>query len=261
MRNDNGLPLHKRTHFRRMREIITEIAKYEGFNPNDYDLFNMSVYETVGENLKGKNVSYNIQGDYSCWVKDNKYDMFEVPATWNKKGSPYGEFLYLAFNKSFDYYLFGKLDITLDTNASIRERRIVENVYYKSYGKFDITFEQNDNHINKVEYGSKFDPGVTSSEHNFDFDSYNSRKKAFRTDKYKILSAIDPSFRSTGDRNKIAGNQAVQVYKKKKPGNSNYGGNKPKSNNYKPGNNKNYRPKGKSNSPKPKKGGGSYLGF
>jgi hypothetical protein len=241
MSNGNGLPLHKRVHFRRIREIITEIAKYENYNPEDYDMFKMTVYETVGQNLKGKNVSYNIQGGNSCWVLDNKYDIFEVPSNWNKKGSPYGEFLFLAYNKSFQYYLFGYMKVELDKQASISRRYIVEDVYFKSHGKFDIIFEKYDNHITKVEYGSKFDPGVSSNEHTFDFDSFNTRKMAYHTDKYKILSSIDPSFRGTGDRYKVTGKQAVKVYKKNKPNNKNFSGNKRTNNTRKPFKNKGYR--------------------
>jgi len=221
------IPLHKRTHFRRTREIMTEIGKYEGFNMNDYDLFNIRAYETVGENLKGKNVSYNIQGGYSCWVKDNKYEMFEVPSKSNRKGSPYGEFLFLAYNKSFQYYLFGYMTVNLDSNETRRTKHIVEDVYFKNHGKFDITFSNNDNHIHKVEYGSKFDPGVQSDEHNFEFDSYNSRKISYGTNKYKILNSLGIS---TIDPSKMVGKNAVEVYKKKKPNT-----NKPRTSSNRPG--------------------------
>jgi hypothetical protein len=224
-----SLPLHKRTHFRKIREVIIEIAKYEGFNSRDYDLFNMAVYETVGENLKGKNVSYNIDGGYSCWVKDNKYDIFEVPSVRNKKGSPYGEFLFLAYNRSFQYYLFGWMKVTLDVSDTIRSRRVVEDVYFKNYGKYLIVFETHENNIHKEEYGSKFDPGVQSDEHNFSFDSYNTRKKAYRTDSYKIIKSVDPSFRGTSNPNKVVGKSKVPVFNKnKKPykKNNNYNQNR-----------------------------------
>jgi hypothetical protein len=214
-----GEPLHKRTHFRKIREVIIELAKYEGFNPNNYDLFKMTVYETIGENLKGKNVTYNIEGDASCWVKDNKYDMFEVPSLWNEKGSPYGEFLFLAYNRSFQYYLFGQMKTELNEYETKRSKYLSESVHFKNHGKFDIVFEKFDNHITKVEYGSKFDPGVQSSDHNFDFDSYNTRKMAYKTDRYKILKKIDPSFRGTSDPSKISGKDKVKVFNKnRKPG-------------------------------------------
>jgi hypothetical protein len=223
-------PLHKRTHFRKIREVIIELAKYEGFNPREYDLYKMAVYETVGENLKGKNVSYNIKNGYSCWVKDNKYDIFEVPSIYNEQGSPYGNFLFLAYNRSFNYYLFGYMEVSLNKSETIRTRYVSESVFFKNHGKYDIIFETHDNHINKVEYGSNFDPGVESSEHNFDFDSYNTRKKAYRTDRYKIIKKIDPNFRGTSDPNKVVGKKAVSIYnknkrndfKKKGPGKSNF---------------------------------------
>jgi len=222
----SDIPLHKRTHFRKIREVMNEIARYEGFNIHDYDFFNMTVYETVGENLKGKNVSYNINGGGSCWVKDNHYDIFEVPSKSNKPKWPYGEFIFLAYNRSFKYYLFGKISINLNKSETIRTRYVSESIHVKNHGKFDIIFEKYDNHITKVEYGSEFDPGVQSSEHNFDFDSYNTRKKAYRTDRYKIIKAIDPSFKGTSDPNKISGKDKVKVFNKNRSTN-----NAPKKNN------------------------------
>jgi hypothetical protein len=216
----SDLPLHKRTHFRKMREVMIEIGKYEGFNTYDYDFFSMTVYETVGEGLKGKNVSYNIKGGFSCWVKDNRYDIFEVPSKSNQKGSPYGDFLFLAYNKSFDYYLFGYMSVTLNRSETIRTRYLSEAVHFKNHGKFNITFETYDNNVHKVEYGSLFDPGVQSDEHNFDFDSYNSRRKAYKTDRYKILRSIDPSFKGTGNPNKVVDTKKVPIYKDRKNGSS-----------------------------------------
>jgi len=233
-------PLHKRTHFRRIREIITELSNYEGFNINSYDLFHIKAYETVGQNLKGKNVKYNIDNGYSCWVGDNRYEVFEVPAKSNRENSPYGEFIYLAYNKSFQYYLFGKMQVELDVSTSKSNRFVNEDVYFRNYGKYSIVFgtRANDNSINKDEYGSKFDPGSHSSEHNFDFDTYNSRKIAYKTNKYKILESIGVRGLDSG---KIVGSDVVKVYNKdKKPFNSN----KPKtgSSSNKPGNKPGYKP-------------------
>jgi hypothetical protein len=218
------IPLHKRVHYRRIKEIFREIGNYEGFNLNNYNLDKMTVYETVGENLKGKNVSYNIVDNNSCWVKDNRYEIYEAPSAYNNQNSPFGEFLFLAYNKSFDYYLFGLMTVELDEYASKRDRFVVESVYYKNHGKYTIVFQYGDNNITKLEYGSKFDPGVSSSEHNFTFDSYNSRKKAYRTDSYKILQSIGVSGLNS---NKITGSSEVKIYNKNK---SNRPSNKPHNN-------------------------------
>ncbi|MGI6758316.1 MAG: hypothetical protein ACOX40_00755 [Bacilli bacterium] len=93
---NSSIPLHKRAHFRRTREVIKQLAKYENINIADYDLFSMRVFETIGQTYKGRNVRYNTVNGDSCWVADNRYDVFEVPSKRNKKGSPYGEFLYFT---------------------------------------------------------------------------------------------------------------------------------------------------------------------
>ena len=208
------IPLHKRTHFRRIREVIKELGEYEGYDMNYYDLMNIRAYDTIGESLKGRNVSHNIKNNRSCWVADNQYDIFEVPNKRNKEGSPYGNFLYLAFNKSFQYFIFGEVNVSLDIEKSKHEKRIIENVQFKNSGKYDITFEQgsSENHIHKAETGKTFDPGEASNTFNYDFDKYNSRKIAYKTDKYKILSSIGIK---TLDPGKIVGDNQVIIYKDK----------------------------------------------
>jgi hypothetical protein len=214
-----GLPLHKRTHFRRIREIFTEIGEYERINLDDYDLFNMRVYESVGDDLKGKNVSYDTEGNQSIWVFGNNYELFEVPAKRNKKGWLYGDFLFLARNVSYDYYLFGKMKISLDKDKSVVAKNIVEDVYYEPYGKYTIVFGTGgNNHIKKEEYGYSFTPGVTSSDHDFTFDSFNSRKLSYSYSKYKILTEIGVK---DIEENKITSQKPVEIYKKSKKPNNN----------------------------------------
>ncbi len=215
MRKGNEVPLHKRIHYRRVREAITELAEYEGFNPSDYDLENMKVYETIGENLKGKNVKYNIGKERSCWVYDNWYDFVEVPSIKNKPGSPYGDFLFFAYNSSFHYHLFGSMRVELNRSRSVQSEMLEEEVHFRNYGKYEIVFGAgtSDNRINKVEYGSLFDPGAPSDEHNFSFDSYNVRKLAYGKDRYDILSSLGVNGKNP---NKISGSEPVKIYSKKK---------------------------------------------
>jgi hypothetical protein len=216
MRKGNDIPLHKRIHYRKVREAITELAEYEGFRVSDYDLFKMTVYETTGENMKGKNVSYNISNGRSCFVYDNKYDIVEVPRNSNRQGSPYGEFLFFIYNKSFQYHMFGSLKVTLDERKTRETGMIHESVYFKNHGKYEIVFGSGngDNRIHKAEYGSNFDPGSSSDEHNFNFDSYNSRKIAYRTNRYKILASV--GVKNT-DPYKTVGKSAVKIYNKNRP--------------------------------------------
>jgi hypothetical protein len=209
-------PLHERAHWRRIREVIAEIATYERFNINDYDLLRITAYDTEGENQKGKNVSYNVEHNLSCWVLDNRYDMFEVPHKSNKPGSPYGKFLFFAYNTSFKYYQFGELVITLDASESRRTKFVTEKVIYSPYGKYDIVFQGSKNNITKQEFGYNYAPGLPSSEHNFSFDSYNARKTAYKTDSYKILKTLGVV---TTGLTKVIDKGRVKIYgkNKKKP--------------------------------------------
>lgn len=206
------IPLYKRAHFRRIKEILIELADYEGYSINNYNIDKITAYETMGVDLRGKNVRYNIEGNDSCFVGDNKYDVYEVPSKRNKIGSPYGEFLYLIFNRSFDYYLFGKLEVKLDAAKSRASKQLTESVFYKNHGKFDIIFQNGENHITKIEYGSSFNPGRNSSEEPANFDSYNSRKKGYRTSRHKLLAELGVG-NINGDKLKSKG--AVKIYNNK----------------------------------------------
>jgi hypothetical protein len=212
--SSNHIELSDRAHFRRVREVISEIAEYEGININNYDLYNIRAYDTHGENLKGKNVTYNTEGNYSCWVLDNRYDMFEVSSKSNKKGSSYGNFIFFSFNQGFQYFQFGLLDVHLDVEETKHSRFITEKVHYKPYGKYNITFEGDVNHITKVEYGHKFTPGNRSNEHSFVFDSYNSRKlRGYKLSQYDIFKSIGIS---NTDSEKLVGKSPVPIYRKTK---------------------------------------------
>jgi hypothetical protein len=209
MGKDNNF--HSKIHFRRLREIASEIARNEGVSEYDYDFFNMKVYETFGENLKGKNVSYDIVGSRSCWVKDNKYVMVEVPSKRNNKKSPYGDFLFLALNNSFGYYLFGKMSANIDIQKSRQRKQLVESVHFEPFGRYEITFESYENNIVKVQTGYSFEPGLGSDSQTFNFDTYNVRKKTYGTSKEDLLKIMGiNNFGSS----KFIGQKDVQVYRK-----------------------------------------------
>jgi hypothetical protein len=216
MSKDNSL--HNKTHFKRTREVIAEMSKNEGIDISEYDTSRIKVYETIGQTLRGKNVRYNIDGGYSCWVGDNKYHIFEVPSFSNETGSPYGEFVYLAYNVSYDYYLFGQMQVMLDESRTISTKHVSEKAYFINYGKYSITFQNRDNHIRRVEKGKSFDPGTRSDETSYEFDSYNSRKQAYGLDRYKILKSLGITNLNSG---KLSGEDNVKIYKKKTNSNFN----------------------------------------
>jgi len=211
MSKDN--PLYERAHFRRIKEVMIELGEYERFNMDDYNLSKIKVYETQGVNMIGSNVRYNSESGRACWVTDNKYEIYEAPHHSNREGSPYGKFIYLAYNKSFDYYIFGSVMVNLDAQSSKRQKRLFEKVNYRNYGRYTIIFQQRENHITKIESGKKFDPGFTPDETSYDFDSYSSRKKSYRTDSHKILKDLGVEDLNS---NKISGKKPVKIYDKNK---------------------------------------------
>jgi hypothetical protein len=219
MGKNNDIPLHQRAHFRRIREVVTEIAEYEGIPVHQYDLFNMTAYDTSGHNMTGNNTSYNTRTGGSCFVLDNKYDVFEIPKKSNKKNSPYGEFIFFVHNTSFDYYLLGTMRVSLNKSETIASRFPSEKVSYRNYGKYFILYESLRNNITKIEAGDAFDPGFTPSKISHIFDSYNSRKHAYKTSNHKILRDLGFDITST---KKITDNSKVKVFNKnkKRPGNN-----------------------------------------
>jgi hypothetical protein len=213
MGKNNNTPLHQRAHFRRIREVITEICNYEGIDLYKYDLFNIRAYETQGQAHAGNNIRYGTETGRSIFVEDNHYDVFEIPKKSNNKMSPYGEFIFFIHNTSYDYYMLGTLRATLNKSKTIANRFPEESVHYVNYGKYIITFEPSRNNITKVEPGKDFDPGYHPSEVNYIFDSYNARKHAYGTSNHKILRDLGLDITST---KKITDNKEVKVYKNKK---------------------------------------------
>jgi hypothetical protein len=205
-----GNNLYSKIHFRKMREVVSEIADYEGIDISEYDLFKMKVYETSGENLKGKNVSYEVMDNSSCWVKDNRYVMVEIPSKTNRGNSVYGDFLFLAYNNSYNYHLFGKMSVSNDQYQTKRTKHLIEKVSIKPYGRYDVVLGKETNSIMKVQSGYTFDPGVSSKEHMFGFDSYNVRKKAYGKSKEAILRELGVTDVTS---TKLIGNSPVKIYK------------------------------------------------
>lgn len=136
--NYNETPLHKTVHWRRLKEIISEICAYEKIDTSNYNMNKITCYRTFGDEMKGPNVKYNIRGGTSCWVSDNKYEIFEIPKLSNKGYAFTGNFIFIAHNVSFDYWLFGTMSVKLDMQDLKVNHRVNESVYFNLYGKYLI---------------------------------------------------------------------------------------------------------------------------
>ena len=54
----NNLPLHKTTHWRRLRNILNSLAKLEGVDLSSYNTEKILCYQTIGTEMQGKNVKF-----------------------------------------------------------------------------------------------------------------------------------------------------------------------------------------------------------
>lgn len=97
--------LHRRTHWRALKNTIFAIADIESKNLSSYDLANICCYSCYGNELQGKNIKFINDKGYSCFMEDNFYEMYEVPKKKDAK-KPYGEYIFLAHNVAFNYWLF-----------------------------------------------------------------------------------------------------------------------------------------------------------
>ena len=217
MNKVNGQALHKVVHYRRLKELILDFVNKEPeIDIDQYDLEDIKAYYTYGHNLKGHNVTYNTKNDGSPWVMDNLYEFYEIPSKSNKKDVPgYGKYIFLAFNTDFKYHLFGTMTVALNKEETIKQKRIIENIHFKTLGRYQVTYLQGKNKIYKSDFGNEFQPGSRSDTHTFAFDSFNDRKLNYKIDIYKILSRIDKNNSEYASKKKIVSSDPVKIYKKK----------------------------------------------
>lgn len=55
----NNLPLHKTTHWRRLRNILNSLAKLEKIDISVYNTERITCYQTIGTEMQGKNVKFH----------------------------------------------------------------------------------------------------------------------------------------------------------------------------------------------------------
>lgn len=207
-------PLHARTHWRTIRSVMNEIGKYENIIVSNYNLNDITCYECFGDTFKGNYVTYLSDADKSGWVSDNRYDVFEAPYHQNPKNEYAftGDFLYLAHNLDFDYWIFGKSkdEVVYTTSPS----KYSEIFTYSLIGRYEITFgnKPTNNYIKKVSNKHTLSLGnKTGSFKNF--DELCTRKCAFeRKSKDEVIKDLQKS------RSKIeaVGSEPVKIYKKRK---------------------------------------------
>lgn len=138
--SDNSLPLHKTVHWRKFKEILKNLCNYEQINLNSYCTDNIICYTTTGDTFQGRNVNYKNKNNYSCFVSNNTYDIFEIASKGNSQKN-FGEYLFVAHNKNFNYWLFGKISDKLNVRKTKEQNRVIENVIIDCFGYYEIVFK------------------------------------------------------------------------------------------------------------------------
>jgi hypothetical protein len=206
--NINPIPLHTRTHFRRLREVIHKLCAEESIPSRFYNLKNIRCYETHGHCLKGTNVVFKdnfgkTYKDSAPFLQGSAYDVYEIPNDRNKEGSPYGSFLFLIHCLSWPYWFFGKLDVNSHSTTWIL------------YGKYDISMT---NHISvkKTESAKAvYDMQISYNINDHKFDPLCIRTNAYmkfhsREDVVNVVKKRT-DINSEKVKNK---NKAVEIFKK-----------------------------------------------
>lgn len=200
-------PLHTRTHWRRLRELLNMLCVYENINYNDYDTKNIVCRETSGSLLHGKNVKCDMCGSgRSYFVSDNTYDVYEIPSKRNEKGFPYGTFLVLIHNTSFDYWLFGTLKCDLLRSKTLSTKTVTDKYFYDIFGHYTISMTDKPQ-FRKTRRGDSIDYGDNNLSV---YCSGLGRKKSYRTSDSQILTRIGV----TNDTKRISDTDTVKIYKK-----------------------------------------------
>jgi hypothetical protein len=199
-------PLHKTVHWRNLKGLLADICRYEKIRLEDYDTNNIRCYRCFGNELKGKNVSYNTQHGYSCWANDNNYEIFEVPKRTNNSAYKFtGDFLVLAKNTSFDYWILTKLRVTVNSSME-------ESAYYIPYGQYTVATNGKDSVIRKNIQGRDVIFGGNSYI-SATFDVVSTRKKVYNF-KSQNMIAYKNNFKNTPKN--ISGGDVVKIYKNNK---------------------------------------------
>lgn len=217
MKAGNNIPLYKRTHWRVIRNIFTEIGQYEKINFTDYNLNSMTCYVVKGKEMNGNNVTYCTADRKPIWENSETYEIYEAPYkdNLNERFSFAGSFLFLAHNVEHDYWIFGTLSNQINYQETRIKKNLIETIKIRPYGRYTIIPEtrNKDGIINKASNG-KYISGTQRI--NSRFDCFDTRRKSFSK-----LSAQDVAARildQSRNQKMIIDTRVVKKYKSNRRG-------------------------------------------
>lgn len=208
--------LHQTTHWRKLRNIIRELAKFEGVETaiKNYNTEKITCYSAHGEQLQGENSEFFTKEGRSCWVSDNSYDVYEIPKVGRERNIE-GEYYILVHNTDFDYWIFGKMTYTINRNETKRQSKLIDRVKFLPYGRYQIISTERGFNITRTTKGKDCEFGF----HNPKgwFDTIGARKRAYGTSGAKLVGNI---IGRTQNIKSVKGGDAVKIYKKKPKNNT-----------------------------------------
>ena len=202
-----NLAFNNFVHFRKLRSILSKLCKYENKNLNYYDTRNIKCYQTIGDNMKAPTVKTKTVDGSAIFVSDNRYYIAEIPNTRNKKDSPNGNFLFLAYNVSFDYWLFGEINVGKANNDS---KFYTESVVIKPFGCYKIALTETIDSFIKTAEGRNISYGAHTYTHKI-FDIFEDRKRAY---KKQLATSTAKKNNQTYKGDKVFSSKKVPVYRK-----------------------------------------------
>lgn len=146
----------------------------------------------------------------SCWVSNNHYDVYEIP----KVGHEFeieGEFIFLAHNTDFDYWLFGAMEYRINKSRSISERTLFDTAEFLPFGSYDVITDGRNTSIKKKTTTITTNYGYSAKDLKGTFDHIGSRKRAYKTSPSKLLGKL---LGITSNTKALKGGEKVKVYKK-----------------------------------------------
>jgi len=203
------------THWRTLKGLTKSLSNIENVNISSYNLDDVYCYQTLGSEMQGSNVTYFANENYSCFVGDNTYDIYEVPLkrqSSNKTLLPIeGKKLCLAYNKDYNYWLFSEMEYYINNDSVKSTSMFSDSASFSIYGSYLVNFIDNDFNISKKYSGDICTFGTTSSTRSSLFDSLGTRKAAYQTSEAELVSTI----LGTNFKEKpIIDKHKVKIYKK-----------------------------------------------
>lgn len=162
--------------------------------------------------MQGGNAIFKTYGGASCFVSNNYYEIYEVPARSNHyKSNLEGKFLLFAKNTDFNYWLVADMFYSINYKSTNKNYYLADSVKINPKGYYTISSNKNQHLVNKTNSGKKCNYGYKNAKGRF--DQTGARKKAYGTN-FALLTAQISGF-SNHSVNQVSDGKPVKKYNNK----------------------------------------------